>query len=206
MAAASALRHPLWAALRGRAEPASVPELADAIGATSASIAWRLSRWAAAGLLHSIKPDNDQAAPGQPASRRTRYLMADNSRSLTAPPALDAAARPTRTRSGRDAMWRAIRVLRRFDLVQLTLAAEVTEHSAKQYVSCLLRAGILRRDLRGHAASGQRSVYSLAGRFGPLTPIVRQRIKDGVRGQEVWDPNSGTGHQISAQRPCAPLF
>lgn len=206
MTAASALRHPLWAALRGRAEPASVTELAGAIGATDASIAWRLSRWAAAGLLHSIKPDNDQAVPGDPASRRTRYLMADTSRSLTAPPALDAAARPTRARSGREAMWRAIRVLRRFDLVQLTLAAEVTEQSAKQYVSCLLRAGILRRDQRGHAATGQRSIYALAGRFGPLPPVVRQQLKNGVRGQEVFDPNTGTSREISTLRCTAPLF
>lgn len=202
MNAVSSHRQPLWAALRMRDHPASVPELAAAIGATSSSIAWRLSRWAKAGLLTAIKPANEAGEP-----QRTCYIMPQASRVHQAPPSLDAKRRPTiGKRGGRTAMWRAIRVLKRFDLVQLCMTAEVTESSAKVYVSALLRAGILRRDVRGKASTGQRSLYALAGTFGPLVPVVSQRREGGRTITSLTDPNTGTMREISSHRPLAPLF
>lgn len=199
----SQLRFHLWAELRLRDEPATVPELADAVGVASASIAWRLSRWTKAGLLTALKPGN-----GDGALQRTRYIMPRTARGHTAPPSLDAARLPTKKRGWRAAMWRAIRVLKRFDLVQLCMTAEVTEASAKVYVSALLRAGILRRDVRGSAATGQRSLYALAGSFGPLVPVVGMRRENGrvTVTVTVTDPNAGTTREISAGAPLAPLF
>lgn len=198
MTAASAIRQPLWSTLRTLSDPASVPELAGAIGAPASSIAWRLSRWAQAGLLTAI-PANDRQG-------RTRYLMPDTARTLATPPALDAARRPSAKRGGRTAMWRAIRILKRFDLVQLCMTAEVTEASAKVYVSALLRAGILRCAVRGNATTGQRSVYMLAGTFGPLVPVIGQRREGGRTITTVTDPNTGTTREISAHPPLPPLF
>lgn len=202
MTAISSCRHPLWATLRTRDEPATVPELAQAIGVATTSIAWRLSRWTQAGLLTAIKPANEAGEP-----QRTRYIMPQTARAHTAPPSLDATRRLTiGKRGGRTAMWRAIRVLKRFDLVQLCMTAEVTEASAKVYVSALLRAGILRREVRGKASSGQRSLYALAGSFGPLVPVVGQRREHGRTVTTVTDPNTGSMREISARAPLPPLF
>jgi hypothetical protein len=200
MTTASAIRHPLWAALRHRDGPATVPELARAIGAPDSTIAWRLSRWTKAGLLEAIKPANEAG------EARTTYLMPKSSRIHTAPPSLNAQLRPTIKRGGRAAMWRAMRVLKSFDLVQLVMTAEVSHDSAKTYVSALLRAGILRRDVRGHSATGQRSIYTLNGSFGPKPATVGQRKINGRTITIVTDPNTASTREISALPPCAPLF
>lgn len=204
MASASPIRHPLWADLRSREEPASAPELAAAIGVNRGSIAWLLSLWTQAGLLTVIKPGADETRGKF--TKRKRFVMANDARVHPAPPSLNAAKEISRKRGGRAAMWRAIRVLKRFDLVQLRLTAEVSEASAKVYVSVLVRAGILRREVRGKAATGQRSIYALAGHFGPLAPVATIRTEDGRRSHIVTDPNTGTTREISSQRADGPLF
>lgn len=193
------IRQPLWAALRRREEPASVPDLAREIGAPDRDIAWRLSRWVQAGLLETTTPANDA---GQHA--RTHYIMPQQARRLAAPPALDSHGKASSNRGGRGAMWRAMRVLKSFDLVQLCMTAEVSEASAKVFVSALLRAQILRRMSRGNAATGQRSIYALVGTPGPKPPIIRVNRED--RTTTVLDPNTGTARKISAQAPLPPLF
>lgn len=204
--ASTDVRSDLWSHLRQRAHQASARELAEAIGAPVQDIAWRLSRWASVGLIEVVAPVEATTC----ALRRADYVMVDACRAMVAPPALDAAGRPSAARAGREAMWRAMRVLRRFDMVNLRMAAEVSECSAKQYISCLLRAGILRREVRGHAASGARSIYALTGTFGPGTPVVRQRREGARRIQEVFVPiagqDGGTVHPISPGRAAGPLF
>lgn len=199
MTASSAIRHPLWAALRRREEPASVPDLAREIGAQDSDIAWRLSRWVQAGLLETTTPAND-AGP----HARTHYIMPQQARRLTTPPTLGKGGKSSPNRGGRAAMWRAIRILKSFDLVQLRMTAEVSEASAKVFVSALLRAEILRRVVRGNAATGQRSIYALNGTFGPKPPVISVDRKD--RTTTVLDPNTGTARKISAQSPLPPLF
>lgn len=51
----------------------------------------------------------------------------------------------TERRGPRSRMWTAMRVLKRFDLVQLKLAADVSEPVAKQFLSIMERAGYLTR-------------------------------------------------------------
>lgn len=201
MTTASALRHPLWAVLRSRETPASVPELANAVGAEANDINWRLSRWVKAGLLEAIKPANEAGHQD-----RTLYLMPAPSRAYTSPPALDANLRSSAKRGGRTAMWRAIRVKKRFDLVELVVMAEVSHASAKVYVSALLKAGILRRDVRGNPHTGTRSIYALNGSFGPQPPVIGQQKDQGRTVTTVTDPNTGAAWRISAMAPCAPLF
>lgn len=200
MTAASPLRAPLWIELRTRLSPASVVDLAGALGAPPSAISWRLSRWVAAGLLRKVP------AAANAEQKRTLYLMPEAVRRQPAPPPLDQACRPSGARGGRDAMWRAIRTLRRFDLPTLVITSEVSTASAKTFVSALLRAGILRCELRGHAKTGQRSIYALMPGFGPRTPVIRQRREQGRTSIEVHDPNTGTARSISAQRLTCPLF
>lgn len=204
MTAASPLRHPLWAALRNRNEPATAKELALAIGASKGGIAWSLRLWTRAGLLTAIKPRDD--ADGGKIKERTRFIMASDARVHHTPPSLNSANQITKPRAGRAAMWRAMRVLKRFDLVELRIVAEVSEASVKTYVSALLRAGLLRREVRGCAATSRRSVYAIIGNPGPLSPIVKQQREGGRIITSVTDPNTGHSHEISSQRPVSPLF
>ena len=161
------IRHHLWNALRQRSDPVSARDMASATGAQNRAIQRRLSRWAQAGLLEAIKPpvEAGQNAPIQ-------YVMPEDARRLIEPPALIKSGKLGTYRSGRIAMWRAIRVLKSFDLVQLTITAEVSMGSAKVFVSALLRAEILRCVVRGHAATGLRSIYALNGTFGPSAPVA----------------------------------
>lgn len=193
------IRHHLWNALRNRNDPVSARDMARATGAQNKAIQRRLSRWAQAGLLEAIKPpvDAGQNAP-------IHYLMPEQTRRLVEPPALRDQGQFGTYRSRRVAMWRAIRVLKSFDLVQLTITAEVSMGSAKVFISALLRAEILRCVVRGHAATGQRSIYALNGSFGPNAPVIRIDRKD--RTTTVLDPNTGTARKISAQSPLPPLF
>lgn len=195
----NSIRHHLWNALRHRNDPVSAGEMARATGAQNRSVQRRLSRWAKAGLLEAIKPpiEAGQNAP-------IHYVMPEETRRLIEPPALLEQGKFGTYRNGRIAMWRAMRVLKSFDLVQLTITAEVSMGSAKVFVSALLRAEILRRVVRGHAATGQRSIYALNGTFGPSAPVISVDRKD--RATTVLDPNTGITREISARSPLPPLF
>ena len=62
------------------------------------------------------------------------------------------------------------------------------------------------REVRGKAATGQRSLYALVGRSGPQPPVVSQRREAGRTIATVTDPNTGRIHEISSARPLPPLF
>lgn len=190
------VRRPLWAALREREAPATIAELSEQIGARPNSVQLRLLSWQRAGLLtvtlHRRKI-------------RKSFLMTAQARKLPAPPKMDIGGGPVADRDGRARMWRAIRTLRRFDLPTLTMAATVTRRSAEDYINCLMRAAILRRETRGNSRTCTWSTYALAGDHGPRTPVVRHRKgADGLHIREVFDPNTGKTHDISPRR--AALF
>lgn len=204
MTVASPVRHPLWTALRSRQEPATALELATAIGTTKGSIAWSLTLWTRAGFLIASKPS--EAGAAKKSKPRKNFIMANEARVHPTPPSLNAANQITRPRAGRSAMWRAMRVLKRFDLVELRIVAEVSEASAKVYVSALLKAGLLRRASRGDAAASRRSIYAIVGNPGPLPPMIQQKRDDGRTTAFVTDPNTGRTFEISSQRAVPPLF
>lgn len=191
MTAGIAIRNPLWALLQSGDGGAAMAALNTAIGVPHTRCMPALSLPALEGLRLLV---------GAPAVTNDTI----NQQESPMPDVLQRA--PIRRHSHRAAMWRVMRVLKRFDLVQLCMAAEVSEAAARVYVSALLRAGILRRMARGHAASGQRSLYALTGTFGPLTPVIRQRRAGGRTTTTVIDPNTGTTREISAHPPLPPLF
>jgi len=199
MTTANPTRHQLWHALRHRDAPVSAGEIAREIGGQNKVISKRLSRWAKAGLLEAIKPAND-AGQNVP----IHYIMPQNARRLIEPPALGKHGKLGTYRSGRIAMWRVMRVLKSFDLVQLTMAAEVSMGSARVFVATLLRAEVLRQVVRGHSATGQRSIYALNGTFGPKAPIISMDRTD--RAITILDTNTGHARKISAHSPILPLF
>jgi DNA-binding Lrp family transcriptional regulator len=198
MTATSAIRNPLWAMLRTQDAPTSVADLAQALAAPASTIGWRLSRWAKAGLLTAIKPAND--APQEPGTSCLHQPVPMPHR----PPSMPCCALRPNAVAARQ--WRAIRVKKRFDLVELMVMAEVSEASAKVYVSALLRAGILRRDVRGNHITGRRSIYALNGQFGPKPPVIHQHREDGRTLTSVTDPTPAPPAKFPRVARSPPFF
>lgn len=102
---------------------------------------------------------------------------------------------PRVTRAGREVtqgrvtlyLWRAMRMLRRFDHRSLAMAASTDEvairwATAKSYVGALARAGYLNTEVP--AKPGVPAIHSLRCNTGPKPPQI-QRVK------RIWDPNLG---------------
>ena len=183
---------PLWQALRAAGAPATIPELHVMSRARPQAICLRLGRWVRAGLVHDL------------GGRPKRFVMSDPAAQPSLPPRVGASGAVLPARTARDRMWTAMRVLRSFDLPQLMMAAQVTRRSAEDFINCLLRAGMLRRAYRGNSRRGDWSLYQLAGRRGPKTPIVSHGRRDGRRFRHVIDPNDGEIFDITPGRRAHP--
>jgi hypothetical protein len=71
-------------------------------------------------------------------------------------------------------LWKAMRVIRRFDVGQLMVATDATRTNAQDYVSKLVRAGFLRMAVKGNATARRMAIYQLVRDSGPLAPITRK--------------------------------
>lgn len=186
VATAHAVELPLWRQLAAAAAPASVRELHLDTKAHPNAIQHRLDRWVRAGLVTRIE--------GTP----KRYAMNDDTPRTPKPPrvARDGRTSP-RAHTARDALWRAMRVLRTFDLPQVRIAAGASHRATEDFINCLQRSGHLRCTRRGHSASGTLSTYLLIRNTGRLTPQVVHRATAAGRVREVVDRNTGTRTDIS---------
>ncbi len=93
----------------------------------------------------------------------------------------------SRARLPRDRAWQAIRILRRFTVTDVSVAAEVRREGARIYVVQLFRAGYLRRS---YSAAGV-AHYQLIRDSGPQPPRVVQH------GTALHDGNSDTYFTIA---------
>ncbi|WP_208948338.1 hypothetical protein [Segnochrobactrum spirostomi] len=89
---------------------------------------------------------------------------------------------PLATRTGRDRAWQAMRILKRFNPMELHVATGIELADAKYYVKFLARAGYLAivRKGSGPIATQYRLVESKYR--GPLAPQI-------LHLKSVWDPN-----------------
>ncbi|WP_156454134.1 hypothetical protein [Sphingomonas sp. CCH15-F11] len=185
----------LWAALLRAPEPLSVGELHDACRVLPATIHSRLWAWRRAGIVQTVG-DNPLT-----------FTLDDQHRTPRAPRVRHDGS-PTTLRLGRERMWRAIRILRSFDIPTLEFTAEVSRASAKTYVNALLRAGLLRTSIAPHSHGIGRgrdwATYSLRDDRGPQTPRVQITREDGVRRTILFDPNRGESIGIAGR--AAPFF
>lgn len=181
-----AVAGPLWSALRAAAEPLSISELHIASRAHPNAIQLRLKRWQRAGLVEVV-PSNPR-----------RFTMLAGAPKL--PPTVNRAGVAGPPSTMQDRLWRAMRVMRRFTLPELIMAARSTRRSAETFVNALLRAGYLRNIARGNARTGTWSVYVLARGGGVLTPSIRHRrcADTGCLLKHLFDPNSGLSTDIGA--------
>lgn len=170
---------PVWRALRAASEPCSVRDLQRATGSRPDSVRLRLHYWLKAGLVSRV------------AEKPARYRLVSAEQG---PPAMSRNAILRRGPSQRQRMWIAMRVLKRFDLPTLMIAAEATRRAAATYINSLLRGGYLRSALRGNATLGTWSIYVLMKRSGPVAPIVSHSAQAGVF---VVDRNDGSRINIS---------
>jgi len=182
-----AVEAPLWRALGAATAPASTFQLHAATNAHPNAIQHRLDRWVRAGLVTRIE--------GKP----KLYAMNDDTPRTALPPRVARDGRVTaRAPTARDKLWRAMRVLRTFDLPTLVISTGVTRRSAEDMINVLHRAGYLRQPVRGNAAKATWSTYRLVRNTGPRTPSVSHRTIDGRVQRELVDANSGARIDISA--------
>lgn len=178
-----AVERPLWRAMLAADHPMSVPELHREISANPASIRLRLKTWQRAGLVEQI------------AARPNRYTMTEAARAAAnddnrEPPKVCASGDVlARQRPQRARLWSAMRVLRRFSVPELMIAANATTAATNGFVNGLRRAGYLKREPAGR---NEWSTYVLVNRSGPKAPQLRYRTVGDRRQRYLFDPNNGS--------------
>lgn len=109
--------------------------------------------------------------------------------------------KPVTQGRGREQLWRAMRILKRFSWRELQNAASTEEHvvapaEAKTYITFLARAGYLSqtKPARGAGADGLRApavyVFNPSMNTGPRAPMV-------TKTKTVFDANTGREIQLS---------
>lgn len=98
--------------------------------------------------------------------------------------------------TGRDRVWRAIRILRKFGISELVEASGATQHNILKYVAQLEAAGYLhqlRREPGISPMSNGRCRWSLVDDTGPLAPIYQTKTRS------VHDRNTGLERVMMAK-------
>lgn len=151
-----------WTHLRFAQAPVRLADLVlanDDAGAARPALADTirlLDRWRGAGLIDRIeKPES--------------YIMHAQARTFRDPPAVGETARAPKPRSTRQRIWSAVRVMKRFDLVEICIAASVEKRTARRFLNQLTRAGYLCRTDR-HGDDQPR--WRLSRPSGPTHPGV----------------------------------
>lgn len=175
-----------WVTLRFAPEPLSLADIvADVAARLIVPIAGRLrdiiraiDEWVAADLVQMV---------GKPAM----YAMAAGVRGRSNPPSSGprSATHWTMRRTVRQRLWTAMRILKRFDLITLHLAADVSEAQARRFVSTMVRAGYLRPAL----PAGPMPAWVAGARpWGPVAPSLQYQLRDGRSVLILTDRNDGT--------------
>lgn len=184
-----------WIELRFAREPLSIADILFAVRtrceASVRTVVVAVDSWTRQGWIEQH---------GRPAI----YTMVAFARHHANPPPLAAvprAPRPIAPRSPRQRLWTAMRVLKRFDLVTITMAADVSERTALDFLRTMTRASYLRSVVLPTAA-GTTWVQG-ARPWGPLPPTIRHlRIASGTI-LRVTDRNDGVSIDLPlrAHRP-----
>ena len=173
-----------WTQLRFAREPLRLSDLIlanDDAGTARPSLADTirlLDRWRGAGLIDRIeKPES--------------YIMHAQARTFRDPPAVGETARAPKPRSTRQRIWSAVRVMKRFDLVEVCIAASVEKRAARRFLNQLTRAGYLARTDR---AGDDHPRWRLTRPSGPNHPGVEYAGRTVVA---LVDRNSGQRFALS---------
>ena len=173
-------RPAVWAAIRRLAEagPMTITRIAQASYCPPRTVRSYLEALLAAGIVA-------RADATGPAGAATWRLVRDPG---AEPPRLRPDGSPVTQGSGRDRLWRTMKMLKVFSAKDLAVAASladapVAEAEAHSYVLLLARAGYLRVQAPAkRGRGGRRAVYRLVRNTGPEAPKI-------TRLKAVWDPN-----------------
>ncbi|WP_370176283.1 hypothetical protein [Sphingobium abikonense] len=167
-----------WTILRFAQAPISLVDIVlanDGSGAPRRDLTatiHMLDRWRGAGLIERIdKPES--------------YIMHAQARTFRDPPVAGEAAREPKPRSARQRLWSAVRVMRKFDLVEICFAASVTSKIARRFLNELTRAGYL---IRMDRLGDDHPRWRLVRPSGPNHPYLEYRGRTIVA---LIDRNSG---------------
>lgn len=178
-----AVSEPVWRALRVAEAPLTVIELHRITAAAPNAIQLRLKRWERAGLVSATS------------FRPRTYTMVDTA---PRPPRMTKSGLLERKTTGRQRMWNAIRVQKRFDMPWLMYTADVSRRAAETYLNHLIRAGYLRTIERGCSRRGTWSSYLLVRNTGRLAPaITHSRVPTDRNSVVLIDRNDNSRHDIS---------
>lgn len=171
-------RAAIWAALR-QLRSATVRELMRTSFVPERTIRSYLEALEAAGIVTRA----EDRGPGGGA----RYVVARDAGHE--PPRLRSDGTPVTQGSGRDRMWRSMKMLKVFTARDLAVTASVegaavSEGEARAYLVALKRAGyvVMQVPASTHPKAPRRETYRFAHNTGPLAPMV-------TRLKSVWDPN-----------------
>lgn len=171
-------RQRLWEAIRARRKFTQPEIQADTLihWDTVASYVQGLVN---AGIVRVVEGNTDREG--------SRYVMWRYELTVDAgaqAPRLSKSGEPTRSALGTQAIWTAMRILRRFSLPSLLQSCpspQPKEATVKSYVARLVGAGYLRPRIvsKGRYGRGQ-SVYELVRDTGPLAPAItrEKRVVD----------------------------
>lgn len=192
-AAPKPVAEPLWAALREREEPISVSDLSAQLRLDARSILNRIIRWERAGFV---------SRAGFSRAHRSnaitlKVIMTEQAGHHSRPPRVAPDGQLATPIDGRQRIWSAIRVLKRFDRKHAEMTSEQNRRSVEDYLNCLLRAGYIRRLHPANSVVGTLAEYQVVRNTGRKAPIVRHGRREDIRFREVFDPNTGAVHDIS---------
>ncbi|WP_291295352.1 hypothetical protein [Elioraea sp.] len=175
-------RPAIWAAIRKLSETPGAPMTRTRIGQVSYVPVRTVSSYVAALEAAGILSRSDAKGPGGGA---TWVLVRDVG---PTPPRLLRDGTEPKLGSGRDRLWRTMKMLKMFTPRDLAVAASidggvVSEHEADTYVKFLVRAGYLRVQVPAKPGrKGVTATYRFVKNTGPEAPQV-------TRLKAVFDPN-----------------
>lgn len=198
MTRGSPLGEALWAALRAADRPLTVWELEVRLGPVAASsrhvIQRRLTGWRRAGLVAVERCEGRNAEGG----REWRgWRLAHGA--PASPPPVGRRGRVHASASAQERMWKAMRVLKVFDLPTLTSCAQVTDAAARHYLRFLARGDVVRRVSAPYLEAAR---WRLVRDTGPAAPVLsHSRDAQGVRRHTLRDRNTGLVCALAGERP-----
>ena len=187
------LARDVWQALRRLDRPATLAELCAATGAGDRPLYCRIFRWIGSGHIVRVEPEPE------------RFVLTDAGREAEEPPAFHR-HKPRKMTTQRERIWRAMRVLKRFDVPLLMITAEVGRGVCENFIGSLKRAGYVRvtahRMVRHKAGpSGfarSFSTYQLVRSTGPKPPVISCPASGG---KFLFDRNTGERVDLRPRQP-----
>ena len=185
----------VWRALRRLGRPATFQEIQAASGAADRPLYCRLWRWVGQGFVRKHK-----AEP-------RRFALAASAPDVAVPPIVNEAfeIKAPAVPSSRERMWKAMRVLKSFDIPMLMITAEVTRRACDDFLNHLHRAGYVacRHRFRPNGGNGgvarDWSTYVLIRNTGPRHPTFTGFTPE--KPQILIDRNTGDRVELAPRVP-----